>query len=231
MDTTMPARPRHRLTRSEPDRRPGRSAGSRVDGTPYALDPARALSADDVAVAGLSHRCVLLFERHRMGGRGRRHQRCRDAARWLTVMIARRRRITATPCSSPMPIARPPATMTCAARGGRARRRLCAIEGAVPRNHGAGPRLSRYHPRGLALRALDRLERSAGTGPRASCRGRRRVRRARHSARSRDSLPICTRLRPISSRRGCASSRSASPMASACSPRLSRWWRRPPRAR
>ena len=37
------------------------------------LEPRSALPADGVAVAGLSDRRVLLFERDRMGGRGRRH--------------------------------------------------------------------------------------------------------------------------------------------------------------
>ena len=36
-----------------------------------------ALSADGLALAGLSGRCVLLFGRDRMGGRERRHQGCR----------------------------------------------------------------------------------------------------------------------------------------------------------
>ena len=40
-----------------------------------------AVSADDVAVAGLPGRRVLLFQRHRMGRRGRRHHGRRVAAR------------------------------------------------------------------------------------------------------------------------------------------------------
>ena len=42
------------------------------------LEAGRALPADGVAVAGLSGRRLLLFQRDRMGGRGRRHRRRDD---------------------------------------------------------------------------------------------------------------------------------------------------------
>src|SRR5262249_3352137 len=53
----------------------------------------RALSADGVAVAGLSHRRILLFQRHRVGGRGRRHYRCGNAQALARGDDRRRRRI------------------------------------------------------------------------------------------------------------------------------------------
>ena len=49
----------------------------------------RALPADDLAVAVVPGRRILLLQRHRVGGRGRRHHRRRDAARrWLSAMLS-----------------------------------------------------------------------------------------------------------------------------------------------
>ena len=58
---------------------PRDSAASRSDEATGAGDAERrrALPADGLAVAVLSGRRLLLFQRHRMGGRGRRHHRCR----------------------------------------------------------------------------------------------------------------------------------------------------------
>ena len=76
--------------------RPRRAAARSRDGRERG---GGAVPADDLAVAGLSGRRVLLFQRHRMGGGSRRYRRCRvlaglagrDARGWTRIL---RRRVS-----------------------------------------------------------------------------------------------------------------------------------------
>ena len=92
---------------------------------------------------GVSHRRVLLFERHRMGGRERRHPRCHNAARLAHRGDRAKAADSATPCSSftliaPLPRWRRPR----AAPHRRACACLGAVEGAVSGDDRARSRVS-----------------------------------------------------------------------------------------
>ena len=69
-----------RRARSWPVRSASRERTRRVWRRKADAVTGRAVPADDLAVAGLSGRRVLLFGRHRMGGGGRRHRRRGHAA-------------------------------------------------------------------------------------------------------------------------------------------------------
>ena len=112
-----------------------------------------AVPADDLAVAGLSGRRLLLFQRHRMGGGSRRHHRRRLLAGLARRRCSRTAAAFATACFWPTRTAPPSSRDDAAlARDRRARRRLRAVARAPARNLGAGPRLHRDRARGLELR-------------------------------------------------------------------------------
>ena len=151
----------------------------------------RALSPDGLAVAGLSDRRVLLFERHRMGGRGRRHHR-RDVARALARRDdRRRRRILRRGVLCPRPSRRRRRRRHRVARGRRACRRLRALEGAPSGDHRAGSRLPRDDARGLAVAGARSARCGLGWRGRAAGRGRRRLRGPRRAAGVCRCTPIC----------------------------------------
>src|SRR6202034_1730274 len=142
-----------------------------------------ALSPDDVAVASLSGRRIFLFQRHRVGGRGRRYQRRRNAAPLARSHAARRRRserwhfLQACLSRSDGSLRWSPC------RGCGACGRLRADPRALSRNDRHGPRVSRGDASGLAMSdirhaaaALDRAGRLSDRGCRGLCRSRRAAR-------------------------------------------------------
>ena len=147
-----PATPRRRARQ-----RRTQIAGSR---RPPTLRPKRderkrgrgAVPADDLAVAVLSGRRVLLFQRHRMGGGSRRYRRCgilaglawRDARGRAGIL---RRRVSGARASG-----RVIGDDAALARYRGACGGLRALARAPARNLGAGPRLHRHRARGMELR-------------------------------------------------------------------------------
>ena len=144
-----------------------------------------ALPADDLAVAGLSGRRVLLFERHRMGGRGRRYHRRRNAARLARSHadvgrgIERRHFLRAD----------------ASRRGAWRRCRVLPKSPSLPR-HSCRSRERHLETTTLGrafvevtraawpCAALAKLPSSLARSDRLSGRGRRRLRRSRHPARA-----------------------------------------------
>ena len=168
----------------------GRDKGPRLPGIRQRRDrddlnrARRALPADDLAVAVVPGRRILLLQRHRVGGRGRRHHRRRDAQSLAVGHAVGRRRLlrrrVALPCLARM----------CRrgrhgiGRSRRARRGLYAIARTASGDDGAGPRVCRHRERRLALRRAGAIAASLAGRDRLSGRRRRRRRRPRRAARS-----------------------------------------------
>ena len=131
----------------------------------------RALPADGVAVAGLSDRRVLLFERHRMGGRGRRHRRRGDAAALARGDDRARAAASATRCSSLTRTARPQqaTTMRCARSPSWPRRSRRRRSATWRRPRRAAPSSTRRARPGRARRSIGSSR--PGTAP-SRCRSR-----------------------------------------------------------
>ena len=188
-----------------------------------AIERRRALSPDDLAVAVLSGRRVLVFQRDRMGGGGGRHQGCRDAASdWLTVMTAMAAAF-ATACSSRMRIGptaedsnerlREVAELSAAFAPTKERHLETTAQGRafIEATRAAWP-----------CEAIDRLA-AIWDGPvDLSGRGRGHGRRARHRGRAGACRLICMPWSRTGFRPACGSFRSGRPTASACWPRWSR---------
>ena len=141
-----------------------------------------AVPADDLAVAGLSGRRVLLFQRHRMGGRGRRYHDAASLRDWLAAMLADGSGFCDGVFLAHAHRAASRGDDAALARDRRTRRRLRALARTPAGNHGAGPRLHRDRARGLDLRRARRADRRLRRRDRLSRRGRPRQRRARDPA-------------------------------------------------
>ena len=155
-----------------------------------------AVPADDLAVAGLSGRRLLLFQRHRMGRRGRRHHRCRVAARTGSPRCWPTAPASATACFWPTPIAPPRATTT------RLRDIAELAAAFVPSRErqlettAQGRAFIDIAARRLELRRAGSADRGLRRRHRLSGRGRPRRRRARRAAGARPlhALPACAGL-------------------------------------
>ena len=122
-----------------------------MDGTAEAR---RAVPADDLAFAGVSGRRVLLFQRHRMGGGGRRHQRCRIACAAGWRRCCRTARAFATACFWRTRIARRRAATT----------RGCARSPSSPRPSCPRASASWRPPRRAAPSSISRARPGLATG-------------------------------------------------------------------
>ena len=191
----------------------------------------RPLPPDGVALARLSGRRVLVFQRHRVGSREWRHRRCGELP--AVARCCHRKRERVLRCG---PVRACTPRRGCRRRKRAANRRrtrggLRALEGASSRNHRAGPRLHRGDARRMAMRGARPARAGLGWAGRLS--GRRRCHGCRpwHRDRSPRSPPICTPSPRTSSRRACGSFRSGRPTGNACWRRWSRLLRQPPLVR
>ena len=182
----------------------------------------RALSPDDLAVAVLSGRRVLLFQRDRMGGGGGRHQGCGFAATLADGDDRGRRRLLRLRVLPPR------------ASGGRRsfERAVARGRGIVRRLH-ADARSAIWRRRRKAAPSSRRRARPGRATRWSACRRHGMARspiRSRSVSRrpdtaSRSSRPcrlICMPWSRTGFRPACGSFRSGRPTASACWPRLSR---------
>ena len=203
-----------------PARRPQRDDGRRGRG---------AVPADDLSVAGLSGRRVLLFQRHRMGGGGRRYHRCRLACATGSRRCWPTDRDFATACFWRRRIARPPRAMTPSLRD------IAELAAAfVPSRERQletstqGRAFIEIARAAWSCDGLDQSDRRLRRPDRLSRRGRPGQRRACNSAGAGACTPSCMRWCRTGFPQAAGWCRSGKPTASACSPHSSRWSLRPP---
>ena len=198
------------------EKRMTRADAARFDNRRRNVVAGRAVPPDDLAVAGLSGRRVFLFERHRVGGGGRRYHQCRNIAGLACGNADRRCGDERRHFLRPNPSRRDMRRQCHSGRDCRTRRGIRSDTRTLSRNDNAGPRFYRSDASRLAMPGTVKVATRFGMG--------------RSLIRLRLAVPVpvtASRLRrhcmlflplylPIGFPRASGSFRSAIPRANAC---------------